>query len=47
MRTVEANGYEFTVDTNTGTTTATGEIQNEMASRDSKIQVKAGGELRL
>lgn len=47
MKTVEANGYKFAVDTNTGTTTATGELQNEMASRNSKMQAQAGGELRL
>lgn len=47
MRTVEANSYNFTVDTNTDTTIATGELQNEMASRNSKMQVQAGGESRL
>lgn len=46
-RTVEANGYEFTVDSVTGTTIATGEIQNETASRNNKMQVQAGDELRM
>lgn len=47
MRTIEVNGYEFTVDTVTGTTMAAGELQNKAASRDSKMQVQAGEELRL
>lgn len=47
MRKIEVNGYEFTENTSTGTTTAAGELQNVVASRDSKMQTQAGGALRL
>lgn len=45
-KTVEANGYIFSVE-DTGTITATGQIQVENAARNQSMQSKAGGTSRL
>lgn len=45
-KTTYANGYTFTVNENTGTTTVTGGLQDAKAGRDVRLQTRAGGELR-
>lgn len=45
-RVIIANGYQFTVNAETGTTTATGTVQSAPAKRDARLQAEAGGTLR-
>lgn len=45
-KTVVLNGYEFSIDQSTGTTTARGSLQNEAAKRDGAAQANAGGAAR-
>ncbi len=46
VRTVYENGYTFSIDTENGTTIATGRLQDVKAERNAQLQTKAGGELR-